>query len=436
LESGVEAAAVSVAFRSIGCRTNQEELFALKADFAARGCRIVEEFEDADVIVVNTCSVTSLTESKVGRFIRSLARIAPNARILVAGCFAQQHGEAILEFPGVQWVVGNGDKRRIPSIVFDGGGGAYLSDVNGGGAVFWESGDSIPKPGISGRTRFLLKIQEGCDFQCAYCIVPSLRGASRSAPRSQLLDSFKSAVDAGYREIVLTGTHIGQYSDDGGGLESLLEGFLKVNGDYRIRLSSIDPRDLTDGIIALAGEESRVCDHLHVSVQSLCADVLRSMDRPHDLLDELVQRLYTFRQKYPTAALGADFVVGHPGETERMFETTLRGAEQAGFTYAHIFRYSARKGTKAAQMPGQIRESVKKARSGVLKEVVQKSREKFLSLLFNSAPLYIIVESEYPARGVSGNYIKVEIPGLRAPQNSRLRVTLTGEVREEYCLGV
>jgi tRNA A37 methylthiotransferase MiaB len=532
----VDHVAESVALISVGCRTNQEEVSALAAELRAKGFSVVDNSVDADIIVVNTCSVTSLTESKTGRLVRSLSREAPGARILVTGCFAQQHGEAVLEYPGVAWVVGNGDKHRIPSIIADSpGGGAYLPDIDND-SVF-SRGGSIPGPNESGRTRFSLKIQEGCDFRCAYCVVPSLRGPSRSAPVGQLVDTFKRAVDMGYREIVLTGTHIGQYrgvdlsgniddcsninlsnginqsynlnhpngadqssginkrgcigqsgnidnrsnlnpsdginqpcnlnhsndADQSGGinkysgmdqsgnisavininhpgdknhpvnLESLLNQFLKVPGDYRIRLSSLDPRDLTDPLIALAGGGDRVGAHLHVGVESLSAGVLSLMGRPYRGLDLLMDRLRGFRERYPRAGLGADFIVGHPGETDAMFEETLRAVESIGFTYGHVFRYSKRRGTAAAAMPGQAAEPVKKSRSGALRGLLKKNRKKFLSLLFAS-PLCIIVESENPARGVSGNYIRVEVPGIRARRGAWARVALTGGARGDVCL--
>jgi len=441
--------AKAAALRSIGCRTNQEEAAALRAELLTLGFSVVDELENADVVIVNTCSVTSAAESKTRRFIRSLSSAAPDAKILVTGCFAQQHGESIRKYPGVEWVVGNADKHRIPSIIAAAasGNGAHLSDIDTGSPVFW--GDNVTDPVTSGRTRFSLKIQEGCGFGCAYCIVPSLRGPSRSAPKNRLVDTFKKAVDMGYKEIVLTGTHIGQYRQvvdndrvnglelinggQSGGLEALLTEFLKVGGDYRIRLSSLDPRDLTDTLIAMAGESPRICGHLHVSVQSLCAETLSYMGRPYGDLDLLMDRLRGFREKYPEAGLGADFIVGHPGESDAMFEATLRGAEAAGFTYGHVFRYSKRLGTKSAKMPGQIAESVKKSRSAALLGLLQKNREKFLSLIF-ARPLCIIIEAENPVRGVSGNYIRVEVPDTEAARNTWMRVALTGEKRDGCCV--
>jgi len=417
----------TVALKSIGCRTNQEEMSALRAELIHNGFSVVDEAADAGIIIVNTCSVTSFTESKTKRLINLLSREAPDARILLTGCFAQQYGEALLKYPNVVWVVGNGDKHNIVEIIKS-KSGAYLSDINSDDSFL--GNDTVLSPDECGRTRFSIKIQEGCDYRCAYCIVPSLRGRSRSASEGRLTDIFKRALDKGYKEIVLTGTHIGQYQY---GLERLLDEFLKIPGGYRIRLSSLDPRDLTDSLMTLVGAGGRICDHLHVSVQSLCAGVLSRMERPHIDIDALADRLRAFRARYPYAGLGADFIVGHPGETDAMFETTLRRAAETGFSYGHVFRYSKRGGTKSEQMPNQISEAVKTSRSAALRAVLEESREKFLLSLIGR-PFSILVENKNPTRGIGGNYIKVEVPQISAPKNSWMRVALlTGGAR--YCTG-
>jgi len=434
-------AGAAVALRSIGCRTNQEEMFALKGALAKRGFSVVDSLDNAQIIIVNTCSVTSLTESKTARFLRVINNKHPAANILVTGCFAQQHGEALLKQSGVKWVVGNAHKHSIPSLLADQATNLLIdTGQQGNETLFWE--DCLLDPLQSDRTRFSLKIQEGCDFKCSYCIVPALRGPSRSAPARRMLDVFKRAVDMGYKEIVLTGTHIGQYGDHTnnvndhnktGGLEELITQFLKIEGDYRIRLSSLDPRDLSDTLITMAGEEKRVCDHLHVSVQSLCADILSSMNRPGKELDALIERLSAFRQKYPNAALGGDFIVGHPGESDAMFETTFAGVKQADFTYGHVFRYSKRPGTPAAQRSDQIAESVKKTRGDALRVLLQSNRDVFLYSQV-SRPLCILIEDAEPVRGVSSNYIRVEVPKTSAQKNSWMEVRLNGKTRGVYCL--
>ena len=407
---------MNIALATIGCRTNQEETESLRAALGGAGFTIVDNYKTASVVVVNTCSVTAHTEAKVRRLIASIARQAPGAKILITGCTAQQRGRALLA-GSVSWVVGNALKKDIPALL-RGPGGVFIDKM--GKAALPVSAGSCP-PGESGRTRFLLKIQEGCGNACAYCIVPSLRGPSRSAAEEDLAAACRRALGAGYKEIVLTGTHIGRY---GGGLLPLAERILHIDGDFRLRLSSLDPAELSDDLLALAGEGKKLCDHLHISLQSLSADVLSRMNRPSEKLEKTIERLAAFRGRFPHAGLGADFIVGFPGETGAMFEATLRNAEKIGFSYAHIFRFSARPGTAAAAMPQKIPEAVKRERSERLRAAIENSRQKFIAHL-NNVPLRIIVEQERPVRGVTSNYISVELPaGLSAPYNSWLDVVI------------
>jgi threonylcarbamoyladenosine tRNA methylthiotransferase MtaB len=410
---------VNIALASIGCRTNQEETESLRSALAGAGHIVVDKNKKADAIVVNTCSVTAHTEAKVKRLLASISRQACGAKILVTGCTAQQRGKALFsDAPNVSWVVGNARKRDIPAIL-RGPGGVFLDEIRRGPLPV--SGN-ITAPGVSGRTRFLLKIQEGCDNACAYCIVPRLRGPARSAPQQEIVAACRRALDAGYKEIVLTGTHIGRFS---GGLFALVERLLRLDGGFRLRLSSLDPAELSDGLLALAGGGKKLCDHLHVSLQSLSPDVLGRMNRPGEKLETTIERLMNFRGRFPRAGLGADFIVGFPGETDAMFEATLACAEKIGFSYAHIFRFSARPGTAAAEMTPGIPEAVKRERSERLRAVIEKSRKKFIAGLEGKAQ-QIIVEQERPIRGVTSNYCAVEIPGLSAPRNSWLDVVIEG----------
>ena len=407
---------MNIALASIGCRTNQEEIESLRAALAGAGFTIVDNHKRADAVVVNTCSVTAHTEAKVRRLLAWISRQAPAAKILVTGCTAQQRAGGLLA-GRVTWVVGNALKKEIPALL-RGPGGVFIDKI--GTAELPVSAESCP-PGGSGRTRFLIKIQEGCGNSCAYCIVPSLRGPARSAPQEDIVAACSRALDAGYKEIVLTGTHIGRYA---GGLLPLAERILRIDGDFRLRLSSLDPAELTDDILALAGGKSRLCEHLHVSLQSLSADVLGRMNRPYERLEKTIERLTLFRSRFPHAGLGADFIVGFPGETDAMFEATLRNAEKIGFSYAHIFRFSARPGTAAAAMPHKIPEAVKRERSERLRAAVEESRGTFIASQ-QGAVQRIIVEQERPVRGVTSNYISVELPaGLSAPYNSWLDVVV------------
>jgi len=424
-----------VALKSVGCRTNQEEVGSLLSGLVVNGYTIVDKVEDAEVVIVNTCSVTSCSEAKTRRLIGTIASSAPRSRILVTGCYAQQRPEDVHRQTGVHWVVGNTRKRDILTILEHEDGGIFHEPFESARLSVPKIDYSLP-PWRANRTRYPLKIQEGCDFRCAYCIVPFVRGPSRSAPFGQIIDECKQSIDAGYKEIVLTGTHIGQYrSDTDESLVTLLERLLRMDGDYRIRLSSFDPRDLSPVLLQLLGEHRGVCDHLHVSFQSLCPDVLKMMNRPYSDFDTMLEMMVTFRKRYPFAGLGSDFIVGFPGETDAMFRRTLEGIHEIGFSYAHVFRYSSRPGTKAVQLSGAVTESVKKERSEQLRSVVDESRKAFITTAA-TRPHRLLVETTKPVRGITSNYLRVELPGTDGMQrNSWLDIKLKGLVRGRYCIG-
>lgn len=416
---------MNISLVTTGCRTNQEEIETIRTELMRTGCTIVDDAVQADVFIVNSCSVTSHAEAKVRRLLHAIARRSPRAKILITGCMAQQYGDQLLAAGmAVSWVVGNARKGDIPAILRDQGGGVFLGKIKSGPLSVPHT---ISPPNSGGRTRFHLKIQEGCDNACAYCIVPLLRGRSRSAHDGEIVDTCRSALDAGYKEIVLTGTHIGQFRGEGGQgrLLQLVERLLHIGGDFRLRLSSLDPGEISGGLLALAGEGHGLCDHLHISVQSLSGDVLKAMKRPHETLDDLVEKLADFRGRYPCTGFGADFIVGFPGETDAMFEATLRNAEKIGFSYAHIFRYSLRPGTAAAALPRKIPESVKRSRREGLRAVIEKSRQKFIEGQ-KGTTRRIIVEQERPVRGVTSNYLSVELHGASAAHNSWLDVVIEG----------
>jgi len=420
---------VNIALASIGCRTNQAENETLRAELGRARFTIVDNYKDAEVVIVNSCSVTSHTEAKVRRLLLAIVRQNPRIKILITGCTAQQRGEELLSAAtNVSWVVGNALKHEIPAILRgQPRRGVFLDTIT---REPLPVSQVLSAPGSSGRTRFLLKIQEGCDFSCAYCIVPLLRGPSRSATAEEIECFCRKAVDAGYKEVVLTGTHIGQFH---GGLLPLVERLIRIEGDFRIRLSSLDPAELSDRLLVLAGGGGKLCDHLHISLQSLSGQVLTAMIRRHTAPEALVESLSDFRGRFPHAGLGADFIVGFPGETDAMFETTIRNAEQIGFSYAHIFRFSARPETAAAALTPKIPEAVKRSRSERLRVVIEKSRKRFVASQKGKAQR-IIVEQERPVRGVTSNYLAVEIPGASAMYNSWLDVVIEGTAGNgKYC---
>ena len=421
-----EFLANTIALKSIGCRTNQEEIASLSVRLAEQGHRIVDKIDEAEIVIVNTCSVTACTESKTKRFLNQLSRCAPHGKVCVTGCLAQQEAHELKNRYGACWIVGNTRKNDIPAIIQDESGG-----------VFWgpcEEAHGLPLPivqsfkslDITRRTRFSIKIQEGCNYRCAYCIVPVLRGPSRSAALAGVVSACRGAVDAGFKEIVLTGTHIGQYGDgQEENLLTLLENLVILPGDFRIRLSSLDPRDLSEPLLAVLDSHPKVCRHLHVSVQSLSEDVLASMNRPGIYFNTLIERLSNFRKAHPDAGIGGDFIVGFPGESSEMFEETITNIERIGFSYGHVFRYSKRPSTAAAAFVTHIEDREKNRRGERMRAVLDTCRMAFINNL-RATSHRIIVETENPVTGVSSNYVRMEAPGAHAKRNSWLTVTATG----------
>ncbi len=391
-----------------------------------KGHRLVDRIEDAEIVVVNTCAVTSETEAKTRRMLRQWARRAPQTAICVTGCLGQLMARAIKGESNVRWVVGNARKTEIPDIVEEFREGVFC-DEQGGFPDLVKSFSEMPvaRPGHF-RTRFSIKIQEGCNFRCAYCIVPFLRGPSRSALIPDVAGACAKAIEAGYKEIVLTGTHIGQFQDKtGGGLMDLLERIAGLPGDFRIRLSSLDPRDCGEAIFNLIGTNPRFCRHLHLSLQSLCPEVLSAMNRPSAGLDLFIEKLVGFRSRFPDVGLGGDFITGFPGETEANFQETLERVEKVGFSYGHVFRYSKRPMTAAAGLPGQIDEQVKNRRSSTLRAVLDRCHDGFVRNRIGTLHR-IVVEKEGPVSGRASNYLHIEVPGATAPRNTWLMVKLSG----------
>ncbi len=416
----------AVLLKSIGCRTNQEEMAALASLLAGCGHSVVERLEDADVVIVNTCFVTSTTEAKTRHYISALSRARPGIKICVTGCLAQHSPLEIKRRLPVTWVVGNGFKQDIPSILEDRTGGVFHGDVGSSKSRSVSLVNMPLRSAASGRTRFFLKIQEGCDCRCSYCVVPLVRGPSVSAAFLDLRAAFCRAVDAGYKEIVLTGTHIGHYADTvSGSLADLAAALVEIPGDFRVRLSSLDPRELSDSLLEMIGSHPKMCRHLHVSVQSLSSEILARMDRPIPDVDGLVEGLASFRRRFPGVGLGGDFIVGFPSETEEQFEATCSAVVAAGFGYGHVFRYSRRPGTPAGSSAGQIDEKEKTARSARLREVLDACHKSFIEGVRGAAQT-ILVEGDNPVSGLASNYLRIEVPGEFAQKNTWMSVEIDG----------
>ena len=389
------------AFYSFGCRTNKEEIDTVASQFRANGFEIVydeKDFINADFIIVNTCSVTQTSQQKNFRFINRIKNKYPDAKIIAAGCLAQQSPEIL---KSADFIVGNTKKDEIFNIVTKEKGKVFVEDVN------IQSELKVPKIIETDRTRFSVKIQEGCASFCSYCIVPYLRGKPKSANFNEIITLTENAINLGYKEIILTGTHIGQYRYDGKNFIDIAEKIISLNKNIRLRLSSMNPSDCDEKLFEFMIKNPQICRHLHISVQSLSANVLTLMNRNPIYVENLFENLQKYRKFMPELNLGGDFIVGFPNESDDNFSETKENVKMFGFNYGHVFVYSPRPNTPATEMKNQIDEKIKKQRSEILRKLFVLQRENFAKKQISKTEK-IIVEADGELSGITGNYLRVK----------------------------
>ncbi|MBN2205984.1 MAG: MiaB/RimO family radical SAM methylthiotransferase [Candidatus Aminicenantes bacterium] len=400
----------SVFFQNFGCRVNQAEAFAWAEALQRGGLRLERGPERSDLIVVNTCTLTHRAESDVRRFLRKAVRINPAAGLVLTGCSIALGAERFADWPQVRLVVPNADKDRLPERVL--------------GLV----GASSPVPAEPFRSRALLKVQDGCDCRCSFCIIPSVRGRGRSLPPDDVRARVRRFAEQGFAEVVLSGVHLASYGTDlspRASLAGLLEALESDAAGIPVRLSSLDPRFLTDDLPDRISASRILRPHFHLSFQSGADAVLEAMGRrmPAARFGEILDRLAA---AVPDGAFGADMLVGFPGETDEDFERTIRFVEASPLTYCHVFSYSARAGTPAAVRP-QVAPGVKKARSARLRDLAGAKNLAFRRRLSGRAMEGVVVRR----RGAGGevlteNYIKVRVPSGLPEARSRVRVEIVG----------
>ncbi len=392
---------------TLGCKVNQYETEYVREGLLRLGYTEVNHGEPADLGVVNTCTVTAEGDLKSRKAIRQFARRNPRAEIIVMGCYATRSPELVAELPGVAEVVT--DKAQLPELLGRLGLGEAPRGISGFGR----------------RHRAYVKVQDGCRQQCSYCIIPSVRPELRSRPVDEVAEEVAGLVGAGHREIVLTGIHLGHYGVDlvhGKGralrrptLARLVERLAGLPGGFRIRISSLEAaevdRRLTD---LVAGLPDRVCPHLHLSMQSGSDAVLRRMQRRYTR-DEFIQRCRQIREVLDRPALTTDVIVGFPGETEADFEATCRTVEEIGFSKIHVFRFSPREGTPAADMPDQVPAAINKRRAADLASLGERLRRKYFESLLGRT-MQVLVEGRFDESsgvltGTSERYVPVQLPG-------------------------
>ncbi|OIQ61561.1 threonylcarbamoyladenosine tRNA methylthiotransferase MtaB [Moorella thermoacetica] len=403
-----------VALVSLGCKVNQNEVEALKHLFQEAGYQVVPFPEAADVYVIHTCTVTHISDRKSRQLIRRAIRANPEAIVAVTGCYAQVAPGEVLAIPGVDLVVGTRDRHRLVELVARAREGtAPINAVrpHEKGETFEE----LPLVEVS-RARAFLKIQEGCQEFCTYCIVPYARGPLRSRDPELIRAEVRRLVDAGYLEIVLTGVHTGAYGRDLAGevdLADLLQNLVKVPGLRRLRISSIDPLDFTPELKAVLTGEGVICPHFHIPLQSGDDAILGRMGRRYTG-QYYLELIASLRSGRPGAAFTSDVMVGFPGETEAQFQNTLAVVKEAALAGIHVFPYSPRRGTPAAAMPGQVAAEVKKDRERRLLQLGRHLSRQY-AREFLAQTLDVLVEGPLPGcpdcqEGLTGNYLRVAFP--------------------------
>jgi threonylcarbamoyladenosine tRNA methylthiotransferase MtaB len=399
--------------KNFGCRASQADGAAIEAGLVAKGLTASGESDQADLIVLNTCTVTSTADDEVRQTVRRIHRISPDARILVTGCYAQRAPHEIAALEGVALVVGNSHKAQIPDLVSS--SLPYHGQIEVGD--IFEQRDFLSGPvedALGDRTRPNLKIQDGCNNRCSFCIIPFVRGRSRSAPLEQVMAQVQRLA-LKYREVVLSGINLGRWGRDLEGrpkLAALVRQLLDETSVERLRLSSVEPMDFSDELLELMAESSRIAKHVHAPLQSGSDRVLRRMHRkyrPRHYAD----RIFKARDLMPDCAVGADVMTGFPGETDEEFEESRAFIESLPFTYLHVFTYSERPGTPAAESPLQVPATIRKQRTHALSELSARKSLEFRRAMIGRALSVVTIEDG--RIGLSDNYLKVTLAVPREP---------------------
>jgi threonylcarbamoyladenosine tRNA methylthiotransferase MtaB len=404
---------VTVAIETLGCKLNQAESEAMALRLAGNGCRLVSPAEAADIYILNTCTVTRVADRKSRYFLRLARRRNPDATIVAIGCYPERDVEELRKLKCVDLILGNDAKDNMPSILET--------------KLLQTSGVRFDSELL--RTRSMVKIQEGCDNFCTYCIVPYVRGRERSRPVDEIIAEIESRISIGFKEIVLTGTNIGAYEPK---LELLIKRILDSTDIKRLRLSSLRPGDITDRLLDL-WQDARLCRHLHLPLQSGSDPVLKTMNRPYGIADyeSAIDRI---RKAIPKVSVTTDIIVGFPGETNAEFEESHGFCQQMSFANLHVFSYSQRPGTAAAAMPGQIDERVKKDRSKKMLKLARDSALRF-GRQFHGEKLPVLWETETAPGvwdGLTDNYIRVIARSDRPLKNEIVDAVLSDKYNKSF----
>ena len=419
---------MKIAFYTLGCKVNQYETQALEQLVTQRGHSLVPFEEAADAYVINTCTVTAVSDKKSRQVIRRARKAAPDAVIAVCGCYPQTHPDDV-EKLGVDLISGTGDRTGFVDLLerewSDRQPITALDD-----AFSRRTFEPLPAGGLEGRTRAMLKMEDGCVNFCSYCIIPYARGRVRSLPLADCVRQARELEAAGYREIVLTGIEISSWGQDLEGKPELIEAIEAIcqglSPDTRVRLGSLEPRTITPDFCRRAAALPNLCPHFHLSMQSGCDTVLARMNRKYDS-NRYYESVTFLHEAYDRPAVTTDLIVGFPGETEEEFQQTLDFIQKCAFSAMHIFPYSKRPGTPAAKLPGQVRNAVKEERAHRAAQIARTMQDAYLdSWVGETVPVLFEEERDGLWRGHTTRYCEVTVQSAQPLHNQLRQVRLTG----------
>lgn len=426
---------MKVALHTLGCKLNFSETSSIGYQFLSKGFDIVDPKEQADVYVINTCSVTESAERECRQIVRRFLRQNSDAFIIVTGCYAQLRPNEIKSIKGVDAVLGSYEKFDIFSLLDNFNkkelGCIFVSPVN----AHDEFGHAHSSDADS-RTRAYLKIQDGCNYNCSFCTIPLARGKSRSMDPDETVLEFMKLLEKGYKEIILTGVNVGDYGKSfDTNLYELLLRLIKIEGEFRIRISSIEPNLLSDEIIELTAESNKLCKHFHIPLQSGSSNILRLMQRRYKA-EDYRQLIHKIKKQIPDAGIGVDVIVGFPGETEEDFFITHNFLRDLPISYLHVFTYSERPNTKAIELASNIDVHKRRERNNILRNLSDKKRKEFYNQMIGKE-LDVLFEHENHngiMKGFSSNYIRVSHPYVTDLVNIISPVQIT-ELSNDICTG-
>ena len=424
-----------VALHNLGCKVNAYETEAMQEILEQNGYEIVPFEEKADAYIVNTCSVTNMADKKSRQMLHRAKKMNPEAVVIAAGCYVQSAGEELLKDTSVDILIGNNEKVNLPSILENWEKEhkpLYVHDL-----TREHTYEELTLSHTAGHTRAFMKIQDGCNQFCTYCIIPYTRGRVRSRRLSDIVAEAGRLAENGYQEVVLTGIHLDSYGTDLEEHENLLtviQEIAKIDGIKRIRLGSLEPRIMTEKFVAGLAAEEKLCPHFHLSLQSGCDATLKRMNRRYSA-EEFRQCCERLRRHFDDPALTTDVIVGFPGETEEEFTVTVEFLKDICFYETHVFKYSRRKGTKADRMPDQIPEQIKNQRSDVLLALTEKNSGEYRKKLLGRT-VKVLLEEESTIGGTTyltghtREYVKVAVAPETAAAGEIIDVKVTGLLKD------